>query len=387
MRMLKNLSSPATLEIGQFVRERKIKGEQVISLGLGEPAFDTPATIINEANNAMKSGYNRYSSPLGLEEFRIKIKNELKSYNSIETEKENIMITPGAKNAIFISLMTLLKPRDEVIISSPHYVSYFPQIKMAEPESVVRTVNLKKSDFSLNFDLIKKNVNNKTRVILLNYPNNPTGKMISEEDIKALIEIIKNKKRCYIISDEIYDRLNFSGKTHNSFAKYEEIKDRVITINGFSKAFSITGWRIGYLVGNSEFVKTALKIQQHINTNTCTFIQKAIYKAYDECLKFIDKQNTLLKENAFLLSDILEGNKNITINKPQGGLFSFLNIKKTCMDSEEFSCKLIKEKGVVLIPGIRFGKNWDDHVRVTLSTKKEEFKEGIQIINEFVKKC
>lgn len=373
-----------TLKFGQLVREKKQKGEKIISLGLGEPNFNTPSPVIESTYEALRAGWTRYSDPLGLEELRDLIRNKLKAENNIETSKENIAVTPGAKNALFLTLMALLEPFDEVITISPCYVSYVPQIKLAEPNAVIKNVDLTKNDFSINWTQLEEKICEKTKAILLNFPHNPTGKMISIKELQRLIDII-GKENCYIISDEIYEKLNFSGFLHNSIGSFTNIKDRVITINGFSKAFAMTGWRIGYLVANSDIIKIVSKLQQHINTNTCTFVQKGACTTFLMDLNFLNTFNDQLKKNASFMLKVFGSNEKIHLTPPQGGLFSFLNISKTGMTSSEFRGELLIKKGVVVTPGIAFGKNWDDHVRITLGVDENEFQEGIRLIDEFTK--
>lgn len=379
-----DIEDAATLKFGQLVREKKQKGEKIISLGLGEPNFDTPSPIIESTYEALRAGWTRYSDPLGLEELRHLIKNKLKTENKIETSNENIIVTPGAKNALFLALMALLKPSDEVITISPCYVSYVPQIKLAEPTAIIKNVDLTKNDFSINWTQLEKKISEKTKAILLNFPNNPTGKMISKKELQRLINLVGDKN-CYVISDEIYEKLNFSGFPHYSIGSFHNIKDRVITINGFSKSFAMTGWRIGYLVANLDTIKIVSKLQQHINTNTCTFVQKGACTAFLMDSNFLDSYNNKLKENASFMLEVFGSNEKLHLTLPQGGLFAFLNISKTGLTSEEFCSELLIKKGVVVIPGIAFGINWDDYIRITLGVNKNEFQEGIRLIDEFTK--
>ena len=379
----KEITDSLTLKFSQLARERVAKGEKIISLGLGEPGFDTPEEIKEAAYEAIKAGYTKYSNSFGLMDLREPIAKKLKQENKILTTPNNIIVTPGAKQAFYIALMAILRPYDEIINISPCYVSYVPQIKLAEPTSVIKNVNLRKDGFTIDWESLKKSISEKTKAIVLNFPHNPTGIMITEDEVKQVYELAE-EFNFYIISDEIYEKLNFSKKQHFSPGALEKEPNRVITINGFSKAFSMTGWRIGYLTANSKLIKVLSRIQQHINTNTCTFIQKAAAKALSIPTDFIDNYNLKLQKKALFLSQAFDQVDKIHAVQPEGGFFAFANIGKTGLKSDEFSSKLLQEKGVATTPGIAFGKDWDDHIRISLAANDVDFNEGITLIKEFV---
>jgi len=382
MKLSVDITESITLQLGALARERKQRGERLISLGIGEPAFETPAPIVEAAVRAMKDGFTRYSSPFGLIELREKIRDKLKTDNGIEVEVENILVAPGAKNALSLVLMALLQPGDEVINITPCYVSYIPQIQIAEPSAVIHNIDLRKDAFSLDWHKLEEVLGNLTKAIILNFPHNPTGKMISREELDKLAGLVKDED-CYVISDEIYEKLNYSGFPHISPAALDSLRDKVITINGFSKAFSMTGWRIGYLVADQSLVHTVSLIQQHLNTNTCTFVQKGAVAAFDLEEAYLKSYNQELAEKAGYMQKAFSSSTSLKLVPPQGGLFAFLNIAGTGLSSDAFSTELLKRENVVVTPGIAFGKNWDDHIRISLVTGKAEFEKGIDLIKEF----
>ena len=280
MKFNKEISESLTLKFAESVGLRKKRGEDVLSLGLGEPDFDTPEALKTSVVKALSNPISsRYSAALGLMSLRQKIADDVKERCHIPCEMKNIVITPGTKQAVMLSLMALLEPGDEVVVVLPAYVSYVPQIYIAEPDAVVKIVNLKKEDYTLDMEAIERNVTPKTKVIIFNSPHNPTGMMIPEADQRKLFEIAE-KNDTYILSDEIYDRLVFGDVPHFSVGSMEETVNRVITVNGFGKSHAITGWRMGYAIVPQQLMGKVTKLQQHINTNTTTILQQALDDAW-----------------------------------------------------------------------------------------------------------
>jgi len=378
----KEITDSLTLKFAEAARSLNREGIKIISLGLGEPDFPTPDHIIKATYQAMISGFTRYSNPMGLLELRKKIAYSLMSSNNIHVKPDNIIITPGAKQAIFFALMSILEPSDEIINITPSYVSYNPCIKIAEPKSCIIEIPLNKKDLSIPIEEIKKAVTSKTKAILINSPNNPTGKIFSYEEMETIVNIAK-KYKIFIISDEIYNLLNYSGEKTISPASFKGVEDLIITINGFSKAYSMTGWRIGYAVFPEKLREKFFKLQQHINTNTCTFVQKGAIAALDGDKRHIMIYNNKLKERAMAINNVLKSQNVVSFVLPKGGLFTFLNISKSGMNSNDFAVKLIEKEHIATIPGIAFGKDWDDYIRISLAANKDDIYMGIKLICEF----
>jgi aspartate/methionine/tyrosine aminotransferase len=359
------------------------KKKNYISLGLGEPNFPTSNKIIRSANLAMINGYTRYSSPFGLEELRKKISIKLNQENKLRTSPEQIIVTAGAKMALNLVLSVILEERDEIIIIDPSYPSYKNQILIAQPKAKIRILNLSKVDFSINLQKLNDLTNKKTKAIIFNYPHSPTGKILGISELKKLINFLY-KKNFWIISDEVYEKLNFSNKKHYSFGSFKKIQKKVITINSFSKAFSMTGWRIGYLHANKDLIKKMSKIQQHTLNNVPSFIQKAGITALSKNDKDINKFNSLLNKNFKYLSQSIKKSKNLDLIDSEGGLFSFIRIKNIKgVKSEKFSLLFLNKFKVFTTPGVFFGKEWDDHIRVSLSCNEILFKKAIDRLIKF----
>lgn len=377
------IGEDVTMEFASVAREMNKKNIDIISFGLGEPDFSTPKHIIDASKKALDiDPYRRYSNPLGLYELRKEISIREKKVNKTEINPENIIVTPGVKQALFLSLLSTLEPEDEIINFSPSYVCYIPDIYLAEPNAVIKNIRLK-NDFTIDIDELKNNITDKTKVILINSPHNPTGKMISkiERDEIAKIAIDKN---IYIISDEIYDLMCFSGKEHFGFGSINELKDLIITVNGFSKSYSMTGWRIGYAIAPPHLINTMRKIQLHTNTNTCGFIQMGAIEALRGDHSHLTRFNSELIEKVKIMTKYL--GKDVMTSPTEGGFFSFLNISKTGLSSNAFSAQFIKECRVATSPGIAFGKEWDTHIRVSLIENVERFRKGIVKLASFISK-
>lgn len=381
----KEVNESITLKFSQAAREMNEAGVKIISLGIGEPYFETPKEILDATIEALHKGLTKYSNPLGLYELRIALSAKLKNDNNIICPPEQIVVTPGAKQACILTMMALLEPDDEVINFTPCYVSYIPQIKLAEPQSVIHNIDVLKDSHRPDWEKMKSVMNNKTKLIIVNSPHNPTGYMFDQTDIDTLVDVLKQYPDCYLLSDEIYEKLNFSDEPHISPGAVEFIADRVVTVNGFSKAYSMTGWRLGYLAAPKQLMSKLSKLQQHINTNTTTFIQKGAVAALKIDQSFIHGYNEELKVKVDLLKEVVEKNSDkLSAVLPKGGIFAFLDVSKTGLDSDSFSLKYLKDYQVAATPGVAFGADWNDHVRVSLATNLEDFREGMKRLHALV---
>lgn len=385
MKLGREVTANLTLEFAQKARELKRRGERIISLGIGEPDFEVPQDIVESTVDALKSGFDKYSDPQGILSLRTAIAEKLKNENKISVDPDQIIVTPGAKAAIFLALMTILESGDEVINFTPSYVSYVPQIKIAEYASKVINFPLNKEDLSIDFEKLERSITKNTKAILFNTPHNPTGKIFSKSEIELLRDIAV-KNNIYVISDEIYELLNFSGKPHYSLASLKGIKDLVITVNGFSKPFRMTGWRIGYLVLPKNLMEKATKLQLHINTNTTTFVQKGAETAVKSGAKHLKEYNIKLKKRVEIFKIFLRENKEyVKCTLPEGTFYCWLDISLLKMTSNRFAAELLGKKGVAVTPGLAFGESWDNFVRIALTCDEEEIKEGLNLITEFIR--
>ena len=373
-----------SLEFSALARQKAVNSEKIISLGLGEPGFSTPDEIVNAAYEAMKTGATKYSSPFGITDLREKIAEKLSNDFRRNVNIENIIVTLGAKQALSLSLMAILEPEDEVIVISPSYVSFIPQVYLAEPNVRLKAFNLNKNDFGIDIFALRRMITSATKAVILNFPHNPTGRILDIELMRELVDIITDNGS-YLISDEIYEKLNFSNVCWTSFGRFTELSEKLIVINGFSKAYSMTGWRIGYLYGDPALIKRISIIQQHLNTNIPPFIQKAAVCALNFKEEFYSIYNKQLRNNETRLRNLVKEFPSLKYFPSQGGLFSFVNISDYGMDSDRFCSELLNNTGVAITPGKIFGADWDDHVRVSLAPDECLFKQGMERFSEFLK--
>jgi aspartate/methionine/tyrosine aminotransferase len=325
-----------------------------------------------------KSGY---SSPLGLPELREKLALQFKALDKVPAKANNIIVTPGAKQAMILALMVLLQPGDEVVVINPSFVSFIPQFYIAEPNAEVKIVNLNKSDFSLPKEEFLSAVGPQTKVVILNSPSNPTGTILSKTELEWIYTLAE-KEDFYIISDEVYNRLLFPNINLTSIGSFESQVERVFTVNGYSKSHAITGWRFGFMSFPMSFGRKLLKLQQHINTNTSTPIQRGILSAFNMDMSFLVEYCQKLEQRANLVFDSL-ANSSLKMVKPDSGFFAFIDVSRTGMDSNSFCSELIKATGVATTPGVAFGKEWDDHIRLSYAVEKDTLDMGINELLKF----
>lgn len=384
MRINPQIKESPTLKFAQAARERISRGEKILSLGLGEPEFNVPKEIVEATREVLATKKSGYSTPTGLPQLRKKIAAKLQNENGISCTENNIIVTAGAKQAFQIIASVILKPEDEVIILNPSFVSFVPQVLIAEPDCKVIKIDVDKKDFSLPLKSIENAITSKTKLLVVNSPNNPAGYMLTEEELTFLYNLAA-KNDFYLLSDEIYEKLRFGNQKHFSPGSLESEPKNVVTINGFSKSHAMTGWRLGYACFPQELFTDIQKLQMHTNTNTCTFIQEGVANGFDADMAYLDTYNEKLKTRIGWYAEMLERTPQVSGVIPKGGFFAFLNIGKTGLDSNTFSGRLIDETGVATTPGVAFGEEWDDHIRISFATDDSIVKEGLQLIEKFIK--
>ena len=380
----KKIKDSIELKFSKVARKMDKNKKIFYSLGLGEPDFNTPKYIINSSFKAMNRGYTKYSNPAGLHELRKVVAEKLIKENNIKAKPDDVIITPGSKMALSLILLSIMKPYDEIIYFSPAYTSYVPQMLLSESKIVIKKITLNHSNYEIDFQRLEKIISNKTKAILINFPHNPTGQMISIDNLKKFEKILIKYKKCFLISDEIYEKLNFSRCKHISPASLKPIAKRVITINGFSKAYAMTGWRIGYCHANKKVISNMIKIQQHLNTNVPTFTQIAASLAYKKKSSHLKIFNSKLLKNFDYLDKKISKNKIVNFIKSYGGLFVFIGIRKTGLNSDDFCSKILKKYSVAITPGTYFGKEWRYHIRISLAQNTNTFKKAVNFLKVFL---
>ena len=357
--------------------------DDVISLGVGEPDFQTPWQIRKAGIESLERGKTKYTSNWGLIELRKEISKYLKRKFNLDYNPQNeVLVTVGGSEAIDAAIRALVEPGDEVIIPQPSYVCYEPITALAGGKPVI--VNTKsENDFKLTAEELKNAITSKTKVLILPYPSNPTGAIMEREDLLAISEVLKDTD-IIVLSDEIYAELTFGGKKHVSPASLKELYERTITVNGFSKAFSMTGWRLGYACGPKPIIDQITKIHQYAIMSSPTTSQYAAIEALKNCDEDVQY---MLKEYDMRRRLMVSGfNKiGLTCREPKGAFYSFPSIKSTGLTSEEFCEKLLYGKKVAVVPGTAFGESGEGFIRASYCYSVEHIKEAINRIGEFLK--
>ena len=357
--------------------------KDAISLGVGEPDFDTPWHIRDEGIFALEKGKTFYTSNAGLKELRGEICNYLKRRQGIDYNPDKeVLVTVGGSEAIDIGLRALINPGDEVIIPQPSYVSYEPCAILAGAKPVI--INLKsENEFRLTPQELEEAISERTKVLILPFPNNPTGAIMSREDLEEIVNIII-KHDIYVMSDEIYAELTYSGE-HVSIASLAGMKERTILINGFSKAYAMTGWRLGYACAPEALIKQMTKIHQFAIMCAPTTSQYAAVEA----LKNGDEDVRIMRQaynqrRRFLINAFRE--MQLDCFEPFGAFYVFPSIKEFGMTSEEFATKFLEEEKVAVVPGNAFGDSGEGFVRISYAYSLENLKIAIERLNRFVRK-
>ncbi|MCR5720207.1 MAG: aminotransferase class I/II-fold pyridoxal phosphate-dependent enzyme [Lachnospiraceae bacterium] len=355
--------------------------KDAISLGVGEPDFDTPWHIRDEGIYSLEKGRTFYTSNSGLKELRQEICNTLKRKQGLDYDPlKNVLITVGGSEAIDIGLRAMLNPQDEVIIPEPSYVSYEPCTILAGGTPVI--INLKaENDFKLTAEELKAAITDKTKVLILPFPNNPTGAILEKEYLEELAKVIIEND-IYVMSDEIYSELTYTSK-HVSIATMEGLKERTILINGFSKAYAMTGWRLGYACGPEEIIKQMTKIHQFAIMCAPTTSQYAAVEALKNGDDDIEKMRMEYNQRRrFLLKRFDE--MGLPCFEPGGAFYVFPCIKEFGLTSDEFATKLLEEQKVAVVPGTAFGVSGEGFLRISYAYSLEQLKEALGRIEVFI---
>lgn len=355
--------------------------EDAISLGVGEPDFDTPWHIREEGIYSLEKGKTFYTSNSGLTELRDEIVNYIKRKYGVEYKAENeTLVTVGGSEAIDIALRAMVDPGDEVLVPQPSYVSYVPCVSLAGGTPVI--IELEEKDkFKLTKEKLEKAITEKTKILVLPFPNNPTGAIMDYDDLAQIVDLIIEND-LYIISDEIYSELTY-GKKHTSIVSFPGMKERTILINGFSKAYAMTGWRLGYTLGPEEIIKQMTKIHQYAIMCAPTTSQYAAVEALrngDEDVEFM--RNAYDQRRRYLVNQLkIMG---LDCFEPEGAFYIFPSVKNFNMTSDDFATSLLKAEKVAVVPGTAFGVSGEGFLRISYAYSMEDLKIALERIERFV---
>lgn len=382
-RRVLDVKSSATAELIGKVADYKRRGIDVMQFNVGEPDFDTPAHICDEARLALDNGFTRYTAVAGIHELREAIANKLKNENGIDCAAENVAVTVGGKQAVYNSIIALCNEGDEVIVLTPCWVSYIEMVKLAGAIPVLVETK-EEEDFLLNVDNLKKAVTAKTKAIIINTPNNPTGAVYTKKSLEELA-VLAVANNIYVISDEIYEKLLYENGQHHSIASFnEDIKKLTLTINGFAKAFAMTGWRIGYVAGDKDLMKQLIKIQGHSTSATNSIAQKAAVAALEGTQEPVAHMVSEYANRRVFLYSRLNAMENISCAKATGAFYLVPNISKffgksykdySINDSFDMADYLLDEAKVAVVPGKAF--EMPNNIRIAYSNSLDNIKEGM----------
>jgi len=373
----------ATLQITARAKSMRKSGIDVVNFGAGEPDFNTPQQINDAAIKAINDGFTKYTPSTGIPELKEKIAKKLKEENNLEYLPEQIVVSCGAKHSLFNLIQVIINKNDQVIIPSPYWVSYTEMVKLAQGKPVIIETR-QKDGFKIDIEKLKKKINASTKLIILNSPSNPCGVLYSREELQKIAEVcIENK--LFIISDEIYEKIIFDDAVFASLASLsKEIYDLTLTVNGVSKSFSMTGWRIGYFAGPKEISNAVSRLQDHSTSCPSSVSQRAALAALGLDSNYFSSLRSKFQERRDFIISYLDEKLGdfVSYVKPQGAFYIFVNISKTKLDSFNFAKRLLEESHVAVIPGKPFG--CDSWIRISFATSMEEIKKGLERLELFL---
>ncbi|MDY6939180.1 MAG: pyridoxal phosphate-dependent aminotransferase [Cyanobacteriota bacterium] len=378
------VSPSLTLAIAAKAKAMKAEGIDVCSFSAGEPDFGTPAHIVAAAKQALDEGKTRYGAAAGELALREAIARKLKTDNGLDYGAENIIVTNGGKQSLFNLILALVEPGDEVIVPSPYWVSYPEMVTLAGGTSVIVPTTAD-NRYKITPQQLREAITPKTKLFVLNSPSNPTGIVYSPEEIRALAEVVVEAD-IWVVSDEIYEKLLYDGAQHLSIGAVSQgAFDRTLVSGGFAKAYSMTGWRLGYLAGPVEVVKATVTIQSHSTSHVCTFAQYGAIAALEspESAPCIEQMRQAFDERRHYIFDRVSAIPGLSAPKPDGAFYLYVDISSTQMKSLEFCKTLLDEHHVAAIPGIAFGT--EGCIRLSYATDMGSIEKGIDRLEKFVK--
>lgn len=380
-----NMEESATIKMAQLARDLKAQGKDIISLSLGEPDFDTPEHIKDAAKRALDNGYTKYTPVPGLIELRQAIVNKFKRDNDLDFTVNQVAVSNGAKQSIFNLAMALLDKGDEAVVLAPYWVSYEAIIKLAGGTPVPVYAGIEQ-DFKVTAEQVRAAITDKTKFMIFSSPCNPTGSVYTREELEAIAAVIAEHDKMVIISDEIYEYINFSGG-HTSIGSIESVKDRTVTVNGFAKGFAMTGWRLGYIGGPTHIVKACSKLQSQVTSGANAFAQMGAAYALEADLKPTMDMRDEFNKRRDLIIGLLKEVPGLKINNPKGAFYIFpdcsayfgkTNGETTINNSSDFCEYLLMNAFVATVGGGAFGA--PDCFRISYAASQDSIREAVSRI-------
>ena len=382
---LNRIKESLTIGMAKKARELKAQGKDVISLSLGEPDFDTPQHIKDAAIHAIDSGKTKYTPVGGIPELKSAICSKFQHDYNLEVTPANVMVSTGAKQCIMNAILSLVDHGEEVIIPLPYWVSYSEMVNFAGGKSVFIPSKFEEG-FAIDIEAMERSINNKTRVILFSSPNNPAGSSLSYDQLKQIADIVKKHPKITVISDEIYEHITFDGE-HTTISQFDGISDQLIIVNGVSKGFAMTGWRIGYMVGPKELISACDKLQGQFTSGANSIAQWAAAEAISGDMKPTQNMLNTFRKRRDMMVELLSEIPGVETDTPKGAFYLFPKVSsfygkefggRTINDSLDFCDYILNTALVSLVPGVAFGM--DEHVRISYASSEEELREAMKRI-------
>jgi len=376
---MSRLGTETAFEILAKAKQLEAKGKDIIHLEIGEPDFITPRNIIDAGIKALNEGYTHYNPSAGTRELREVVAKYVSRTRNIEVNPDQVVITPGAKPIMFFGIIALVNEGDEVIYPNPGFPIYESVINFLGAKAVPIRLR-EENDFRWNIDELKKLVTDKTRLIIINSPQNPTGGILTKDDLKQIADIAISKD-IFVLSDEIYSRIIYEGG-HHSIASFPGMQERTIILDGFSKTYAMTGWRLGYGVMREDLAVLIAKLQTNSNSCTATFTQMAGIEALDGPQDEVDRMMAEFRRRREVVVEGLNAIPRISCRTPKGAFYVFPNVKEIGWDVRKLSDFLLNEAGVAVLFGTSFGKYGEGYIRISYANSVENIKEGLSRIEK-----
>jgi len=386
---IKSLGESATLKMSALARELGAQGKDVISLSIGQPDFDTPDHIKEAAKEALDKGITGYTPVPGLVKYREAIINKLKRENGLDYNMKQIVVSNGAKQCIANICLALLNSTDEVIIFTPYWVSYIEIVKFAGGNPVILKAPIE-NDFKVTADQLKAAITSDTKLIIFSSPCNPTGSVYTKPELEAIAAVLREHKDIFVVSDEIYEHINF-GDPHTSFASLDGMYDRTITVNGMSKGFAMTGWRLGYMASPQWIAAACTKIQGQFTSGASSFGQYAAAVALDSDLGPTLEMTKEFERRKHMMIELLSDIPGFKVNDPQGAFYIFPNVSyyfgktngsDTIVDADSIAMEILNNAHVAIVSGSAFGN--DNCIRISYAASEETLRKAVQRIKDFL---
>jgi len=380
---MKTLGTETAFEVLAKAKALERQGKDIVHLEIGEPDFDTPRNIKDAAIKALNSGCTHYTPSAGIPELRQAIADYISKTRKLDVKPEEVVVTPGAKPIMFFSILALVNPGDEVMYPNPGFPIYESMINFVGAKPI--PIQLKEeNDFGLDTEFVKKMITKKTKMIILNSPENPTGGVVTREQLKVVADSLSGRNDVFVLSDEIYSRIIYEGK-HESITQFPGMKDKTILLDGFSKTYAMTGWRLGYGVMRKDLAEKIAQLMTNSNSCTAAFTQMAGVEALTGPQKEPERMDEEFRKRREVIVPGLNNIEGITCKKPHGAFYVFPNIKGTGMDSRTLQDYLLNNAGVAALAGTSFGKYGEGYLRLSFANSIENIKKALERIAKAIK--